>query len=135
MATTRAAANEPLILALPKGRILTEVGPLLARAGIEPEAAFADPDARQLQFATNDPCLRIIRVRSFDVATFVAFGAAHLGIAGNDVLMEFDFDEIYAPLDLGIGRCRLWWPSRRNCRRPTIPRAGAMSASPPSIRA
>jgi ATP phosphoribosyltransferase len=107
MATTRAAANEPLILALPKGRILEEVGPLLSRAGIEPEPAFADPDARQLQFATSNPQLSIIRVRSFDVATFVAFGAAHLGVAGNDVLMEFDYDEIYAPLDLGIGRCRL----------------------------
>jgi ATP phosphoribosyltransferase len=49
----------------------------------------------------------IIRVRSFDVATFVAFGAAHLGICGNDVLMEFEYPEVYAPLDLGIGGCRL----------------------------
>ena len=46
-------------------------------------------------------------MRSFDVATFVAFGAAHLGVAGNDVLMEFDFPEIYVPLDLKVGRCRL----------------------------
>jgi ATP phosphoribosyltransferase len=46
-------------------------------------------------------------VRSFDVATFVAFGAAHLGVAGNDVLMEFDYPELYAPLDLGVGVCRL----------------------------
>src|SRR5688572_33240048 len=81
--------------------------PLFARAGIEPEAAFADPEARQLRFTTNHADLDIIRVRSFDVATFVAFGAAHLGIAGNDVLMEFDFPEIYAPVDLGIGYCRL----------------------------
>lgn len=107
MSASTPAANEPLILALPKGRILREVGPLLDRAGIKPEPAFADPDARQLQFATNLPHLRIIRVRSFDVATFVAFGAAHLGVAGNDVLMEFDYDEIYTPLDLRIGHCRL----------------------------
>ena len=100
-------ANEKLILALPKGRILKEAAPVFARAGIEPEAAFADPDARQLRFATNHPDLDIIRVRSFDVATFVAFGAAHLGIAGADVLMEFDYPEIYAPIDLGIGKCRL----------------------------
>ena len=100
-------ANEKLILAIPKGRILKEAAPVFARAGIEPEAAFADPDARQLRFTTNHPDLDIIRVRSFDVATFVAFGAAHLGIAGADVLMEFDYDEIYAPLDLGIGRCRV----------------------------
>ena len=100
-------ANEKLILAIPKGRILKEAAPVFARAGIEPEAAFADPDARQLRFATNHPDLDIIRVRSFDVATFVAFGAAHLGLAGSDVLMEFDYPEIYAPLDLNIGHCRL----------------------------
>ncbi len=99
--------NEPLVLALPKGRILDEVRPLLARAGIEPEPAFADSEARQLRFSTNHPDLTIIRVRSFDVATFVAFGAAQLGVAGNDVLMEFDYPEIYAPLDLDIGHCRL----------------------------
>src|SRR5215475_9023852 len=100
-------ANEKLILALPKGRILKEAAPLFRRAGIEPEPAFADPDARQLRFTTNHADLDIIRVRSFDVATFVAFGAAHLGIAGADVLMEFDYPEIYAPIDLGIGKCRL----------------------------
>ncbi len=49
----------------------------------------------------------MVRVRPFDVATFVAFGAAQLGICGADVLMEFDYPEIYAPLDLGIGRCRI----------------------------
>ena len=96
-----------LILAVPKGRILKELMPVLRGAGIEAEPAFADEDARQLRFATNVPGLDIIRVRSFDVATFVAFGAAQLGVAGNDVLMEFDYPEIYAPLDLGIGHCRL----------------------------
>jgi len=64
------------------------------------------PDC-QLRFKTNLPGLDVIRVRNFDVATFVAFGAAHLGIAGNDVLMEFDYPEIYAPLDLKLGQCRL----------------------------
>ena len=98
---------EPLVLALPKGRILKELRPMLERAGLSPEAAFDDPEARQLRFATADPDVALIRVRSFDVATFVAFGAAHLGVAGNDVLMEFDYPEIYAPVDLGIGRCRL----------------------------
>nr|WP_237051606.1 ATP phosphoribosyltransferase [Magnetospirillum sp. ME-1] len=81
--------------------------PLVRAAGIEPEPAFDDPKSRLLRFATNHPHIDIIRVRSFDVATFVAFGAAHLGVAGNDVLMEFDYPEIYAPLDLGIGACRL----------------------------
>ena len=100
-------ANEALVLALPKGRIHREMAPLLAHCGIRPEPAFADEDARQLRFATNHPALEIIRVRAFDVATFVAFGAAHLGVAGNDVLMEFDYPELYAPVDLGIGTCRL----------------------------
>ena len=99
--------NEKLVLALPKGRILKEVMPMVRHAGIEPEAAFDDDSARQLRFSTNIPNLDIIRVRSFDVATFVAFGAAHLGVAGNDVLMEFDYPEIYAPLDLHIGHCRI----------------------------
>ena len=101
------AANDNLVLAVPKGRILDELMPLLARCGIAPEPAFSDESSRQLRFATNLPRLEIIRVRSFDVATFVAFGAAQLGVAGNDVLMEFDYPEIYAPVDLGIGRCRL----------------------------
>ncbi|WP_300536361.1 ATP phosphoribosyltransferase [Sphingosinicella sp.] len=96
-----------LVFAIPKGRILEEALPLLARAGIEPEPAFADESSRALQFATNVPGLSLIRVRAFDVATFVAHGAADLGIAGNDVLMEFAYSEIYAPVDLGIGRCRL----------------------------
>ena len=99
--------TEPLVIALPKGRILKEAMPLVRAAGIEPEAAFDDPKSRQLRFATNHPGVEIIRVRSFDVATFVAFGAAQLGIAGHDVLMEFDYSDIYAPLDLGIGYCRL----------------------------
>ncbi len=101
------AANDRLTLAVPRGRILSELVPLLVRAGIEPEAAFADEDARQLRFATNQPALEIVRVRSFDVATFVAFGAAQLGVAGNDVIMEFDYPELYAPVDLKIGQCRL----------------------------
>ena len=98
---------EELIIALPKGRILKEAAPLLTYAGIEPEAAFTDSESRKLHFATNIPGLSIIRVRSFDVATFVAFGAAQLGSAGSDVLDEFDYREIYAPLDLDIGKCHM----------------------------
>jgi ATP phosphoribosyltransferase len=99
--------NETLILALPKGRILGEVVALMGRAGIEIEREFDNEDSRQLRFRTNHAGLDVVRVRNFDVATFVAFGAAHLGIAGNDVLMEFEYPEIYAPLDLKIGHCRL----------------------------
>jgi ATP phosphoribosyltransferase len=104
---TLGSGAEALVMALPNGRILAEVMPLLRRIGIAPEPAFSDPASRQLRFATSDPALDLIRVRSFDVATFVAFGAAQIGVAGNDVLMEFDYSEIYAPLDLDIGHCHM----------------------------
>jgi len=95
------------VLALPKGRILAALGPFLSRAGIDPAPDYADEDSRRLRFPTNDPSLDVIRVRPFDVATFVAFGAAAIGVVGSDVLMEFDYPELYAPLDLGLARCRL----------------------------
>jgi ATP phosphoribosyltransferase len=107
MSIVTMSGTEPLVVALPKGRILDEAMPIVRAAGIEPEAAFDDPKSRQLRFATNHDGMSIVRVRSFDVATFVAFGAAHIGVCGRDVLMEFDFPEIYAPLDLNIGHCRL----------------------------
>ena len=92
---------------MPKGRILAECGPLLAAAGIRPAADYLDDDSRRLRFPTDDPALDLVRVRPFDVATFVAFGAAQIGICGADVLLEHDYPEIYAPLDLGIGLCRI----------------------------
>lgn len=96
-----------IVLALPKGRILKEVGPLLARMGLVPEPDYTDENSRKLRFKTNHPDVDIIRVRSFDVATFVAFGAAQIGVCGGDVLMEFDYPDVYTPLDLGIGKCRI----------------------------
>ena len=100
-------AAAPLILALPKGRILKECAPLLTRAGLIPAPDYADESSRRMRFPTNDPNMDVVRVRSFDVATFVAFGAAQIGICGADVLMEFDYPEVYAPLDLRIGACRV----------------------------
>ena len=99
--------NEKIIMAVPKGRVLGEVLEVLRAAGVVPEPAFDDPQSRQLRFTTSVAAIDLIRVRSFDVATFVAFGAAQMGVTGNDVLMEFDYSEIYAPLDLGIGVCHL----------------------------
>jgi ATP phosphoribosyltransferase len=98
---------EPLTFAVPKGRILDEALPVMARAGLVPESAFHDKASRALSFACEGGDTRIIRVRAFDVATFVAFGAAQVGIVGSDVIEEFDFSELYAPVDLGIGHCRL----------------------------
>lgn len=98
---------QPIILAVPKGRILEEALPLLARAGIEPEPAFADEGSRALRFSTNRDDVSLIRVRAFDVATFVAHGAAQIGIVGSDVIDEFAYSELYAPVDLDIGHCRI----------------------------
>lgn len=99
--------HPPLVLALPKGRILEELLPLLDKAGIQPEEDFFNPATRALRFATNHDFLQIIRVRAFDVASFVRFGAAAIGITGSDVIEEFAYDDLYTPLDFGIGRCRL----------------------------
>ena len=98
---------EKIIMAVPKGRILKELNPILKDIGIEPEEDYFNEDSRKLMFNTNLSFLNIIRVRSFDVATFVAIGAAQIGIAGDDVLNEFNYEEIYNILDLKIGKCRL----------------------------
>lgn len=95
------------ILAVPKGRILEELEPLLKACQIVPEDDFFSDKSRKLQFKTNSQQLEIIRVRAFDVATFVAYGAADIGVVGNDALEEFDYSELYAPIDLKIGHCRL----------------------------
>lgn len=97
----------PLTFAIPKGRILDEALPVMARAGLVPEEAFHDKGNRSLTFGTTRKDLRIIRVRAFDVATFVAHGAAQAGIVGSDVIEEFDYSDLYAPVDLDIGHCRL----------------------------
>ena len=99
--------SSPIVIAVPKGRILSEALPLMARAGIVPESGFGDEDDRRLRFATNRADIGLIRVRAFDVATFVAHGAAQLGIVGSDVIDEFDYAELYAPVDLNIGHCRI----------------------------
>ena len=98
---------DKLIIAVPKGRILKELMPLFDKAGIVPEEEFFDSNSRLLRFKTNKTNLDIIRVRSFDVVTFVAFGAAAIGVAGSDVISEFDNNEVYSMLDLGIGKCRM----------------------------
>ena len=99
--------TEPIVIAVPKGRILEELQPLMEAIGVRPEGSFYDESSRALQFATNFSHVSLVRVRSFDVATFVAHGAAQIGVCGSDVLAEFDYPELYAPVDLRIGACRL----------------------------
>ena len=94
-----------ITMALTKGRILKETLPLLAAAGIEPaEDIFT---SRKLVFATNNEGLRLLILRGSDVPTYVQFGAADLGVAGKDGLLEHQGDGYYEPLDLGIARCKL----------------------------
>ena len=96
-----------ILMAIPKGRILEELMPLFTKIGLQPEKDFFNESSRKLVFSTNFKNLEIVKVRSFDVATFVKFGAADLGICGKDVLEEFSSQEIFPVLDLGIGKCRL----------------------------
>jgi ATP phosphoribosyltransferase len=98
-------------IALSKGRILDETLPLLARAGIVPSE---DPDAsRKLVLGTNRPEVSLVMLRAQDVPTYVQYGAADLGVAGKDVLLEHGSEGLYQPLDLRIGACRLVVAVRR----------------------
>ena len=112
-----------IIMALPKGRILKELVPLLEKANITPEKEFFNPNSRKLLFTTNQKKLSIIKVRSFDVATFVAFGAAQIGVAGDDVINEFNYEEIYNLYDLKIGKCRLSVAKIKE-KKPTVDKKG-----------
>ena len=96
-----------IIIALPKGRILKQVLPILNKIGVIPEKSFFNEKDRKLKFETNISNIKLIIVRSFDVATFLIYGAAHIAIIGSDVLEEFNHSEIYSPIDLKIGLCRL----------------------------
>ncbi len=97
--------SEPLTIALSKGRIFKETLPLLAHAGIEP---VDDPErSRKLILDTNRPDVKLVIIRAADVPTYVEYGAADLGVAGKDVLMEHAGDGLYEPLDLRIARCRM----------------------------
>ncbi|SEO75007.1 ATP phosphoribosyltransferase [Aquisalimonas asiatica] len=96
---------DSLTIALSKGRILEDTLPLLAQAGIEPTD---DPDrSRKLVLDTTDPVVKLVILRATDVPTYVEYGAADVGVAGKDVLLEHGGEGLYEPLDLGIARCRM----------------------------
>ena len=96
-----------LIIAIPRGRIIKELKPILKKTSFAPENEMFDDKSRKLTFLSKNKDINFIKVRAFDACTFVAFGAAQIGIAGEDVIKEFDYSEIYAPLELNIGHCRL----------------------------
>ena len=101
-----------LTIAVSKGRIYEEALPLLAEAGIVPTD---DPKTcRKLILDTTRPDVQLVIIRATDVPTFVEYGAADLGIAGKDVLIEHGAEGLYEPLDLGIARCRLMTATRKD---------------------
>lgn len=102
--------NNSLIIALSKGRIFKETLPLLAHAGIEP---MDDPDtSRKLILDTNHDDVKLLILRATDVPTYVQYGAADLGVAGKDVLLEHGGEGLYEPVDLNIAKCRLMTAGR-----------------------
>ena len=96
-----------IIIAIPRGRIIGELKKILMKTTFAPEAEMFDDKSRKLTFLSKNKDVNFIKVRAFDACTFVAFGAAQIGIAGEDVIKEFDYSEIYAPIELNIGHCRL----------------------------
>ena len=99
--------SNKIIIAVPKGRILKELIPIFKKLKFLPEKDFFNSESRKIMFSSSNDLIDFIKVRSFDVANFVAFGGAHMGVVGLDVIKEFSFEEIYAPVNLGIGLCRL----------------------------
>lgn len=112
-------APRPLSIAVPKGRILRALEPLLERAGLD--ATPLGESDRRLVRETADGALRYVFLKPDDVPTYVEYGAADLGFAGRDTLLERPTD-LYVPVDLGIGRCRLVVAGRRGAAVPDVPR-------------
>lgn len=96
--------TEIVTIALPKGRVLRAVAPVFARAGVDADLLIAD--ARSLVREDRATGLRFLLVKPDDVATYVEYGAADIGVCGRDTLMERSYD-VYQPLDLGVGKCRM----------------------------
>lgn len=107
-------SKDKILIAVPKGRILDELQPIFNRAKLIPEDDFFNDSSRKLIFRTNLSSVDLIKVRSFDVATFVKFGSADIGICGIDVLEEFPSKEIFPMIDLKIGKCRLVVAGKKN---------------------
>ena len=99
--------SKKIMIAVPRGRIIKDCKKILNNTSFTPDPKLFDDNCRKLTFSSSDPNIDFIKVRAFDACTFVAFGAAQIGISGDDVVQEFDYSEVYAPLDLNIGHCRL----------------------------
>ena len=107
--------NSKIILAVPKGRIAKEIISLLSSLNLDPEKDFfEDEKNRKLLFKTKTKNFFLTKVRNFDVPTIVAFGGADFGIVGSDVVNEFDYEEIYSPIDLKLGKCSMVLAKNKN---------------------
>ena len=112
-------AGEPLTIAIPKGRVTKALIPLFQRAGLDP-ASLATDDRRLIR-VTADRRLRFLLLKPDDVPTYVEYGTAELGVCGRDVLQERAYD-LYQPLELGVGKCRLVVAGPRDAHVPSVPR-------------
>ena len=109
-----------IIIAIPRGRIINEIKKILAKTSFAPEKEMFNDKSRKLSFSSKRKDVDFIKVRAFDACTFVAFGAAQIGIAGEDVIKEFNYSEVYAPLELNI--CLLYTsPSPRDISGSRMP--------------
>ncbi|APR83161.1 ATP phosphoribosyltransferase [Minicystis rosea] len=113
------AGTRPLIVAVPKGRILGALAPLLTKAGIDTAPLFEND--RRLVRPSPDGALSWVFLKPDDVPTYVEYGAADIGVSGRDTLLEKKHD-LYTPVDLGIGRCRLAVAAPRGATLPDVPR-------------
>jgi ATP phosphoribosyltransferase len=123
--TPSVVAGRPLTIAVPKGRVTKKLAELFARAGIDGGAIVGDD--RRLVRSSADASLRFLLLKPDDVPTYVEYGAAELGVCGRDVLLERRY-ELYQPLDLGIGRCRMVVAAPRGANIPAIPRVATKYA-------
>jgi ATP phosphoribosyltransferase len=121
-----------LTIALSKGRIFDQALPLLGAAGLR---AVEDPESsRKLILETNDPLVKLVIIRASDVPTYVQYGAADLGVAGKDVLIEHGGEGLYEPLDLGIARCRMMVAGRPDASLTPHPARGRLRIATKYVR-
>lgn len=111
--------SRPLTIAVPKGRVIRVLIPLFQRAGID--TSELESDDRRLIREARDGSVRFLLLKPDDVPTYVEYGTADLGVSGRDVLRERAYD-LYQPLDLGVGRCRMVVAGPRGAEVPSIPR-------------
>src|SRR3954470_8518975 len=117
--TSTTAGSAPLTIAVPKGRVTRALAPLFERAGIDPAPLLADD--RRLIRESADHGVRFLLLKPDDVPTYVEYGTADLGVSGRDILRERRCD-LYQPLDLGIGKCRMVVAAPAGAVLPDVPR-------------